>query len=41
VQDRAVVQAIIRCKTDVPRWRQMLHGKRINYGMLAFESAAR
>ncbi len=24
-----------------PRWRQMLHGERINYGMLAYESAGR
>ena len=24
-----------------PRWRQMLHGGRIDYGMLAHESAGR
>jgi len=41
VQDRGVVQAMIRRRTDVSRWRHMLHGKRINYGMLAFESAKR
>jgi hypothetical protein len=25
----------------ISRWRHMLHGERINYGMLAFESAKR
>jgi NAD(P)H-nitrite reductase large subunit len=39
VQDLGVVQAMIRRRTDVSRWRHMLHGERINYGMLAFESA--
>ena len=41
VQDLGVVQAMIRRKTDVSRWRQMLHGERINYGMLAYESVRR
>ncbi len=41
VQDLGVVRAMTRRKTDVPRWRQMLHGERINYGMLAYESAGR
>jgi len=41
VQDLGVVQAMIRRGTDVSRWRHMLHGERINYGMLAFESAKR
>ncbi|MBI2912985.1 MAG: NAD(P)/FAD-dependent oxidoreductase [Chloroflexi bacterium] len=41
VQDLGVVQAMIRRRTDVSRWKQMLHGERINYGMLAFESAKR
>ena len=41
VQDLGVVQAMIRRRTDVARWRHMLHGERINYGMLAFESAKR
>ena len=38
VQDLGVVQAMIRRKTDVSRWRHMLHGDRINYGMIAYES---
>ncbi len=38
VQDLGVVQAMIRRKTDVSRWNQMLHGERINYGMIAYES---
>ncbi len=41
VQDLGVVQAMIRRKTDVSRWRHMLHGERINYGMLAYGSAKR
>jgi len=41
VQDLGVVQAMIRRRTDVSRWRHMLHGERINYGMLAFESVRR
>ncbi|HEU4758917.1 MAG TPA: FAD-dependent oxidoreductase, partial [Dehalococcoidia bacterium] len=41
VQDLGVVQAMIRRRTDVSRWRHMLRGERINYGMLAFESAKR
>jgi len=32
---------MIRRRTDVSRWRHMLQGERINYGMLAFESARR
>src|SRR3990167_9039666 len=39
VQDLGVVQAMIRRRTDVARWRPMLQGERVNYGMLAFESA--
>ena len=38
VQDLGVVQAMIRRKTDVTRWRHMLAGERINYGMLAYET---
>jgi NAD(P)H-nitrite reductase large subunit len=38
VQDLGVVQAMIRRKTDVTRWNHMLHGERINYGMIAYES---
>lgn len=38
VQDLGVVQAMIRRKTDISRWRHMLAGERINYGMLAYES---
>ena len=41
VQDLGVVQAMIRRGTDVSRWRHMLRGERINYGMLGFESAKR
>ncbi len=41
IQDLGVVQAMIRRRTDVPRWRHMLHGERTNYGMLAYESAKR
>lgn len=41
VQDLGVVQAMIRRRTDVSRWKHMLHGERINYGMLAYESAKR
>ncbi len=41
IQDLGVVQAMIRRRSDVSRWKQMLHGERINYGMLAFESAKR
>ena len=41
VQGLGVMQAMIRCQTDVSRWRQMLHGERINYGMLAYEGARR
>ncbi len=41
IQDLGVVQAMIRRRTDVSRWKHMLHGERINYGMLAFESAKR
>jgi nitrite reductase (NADH) large subunit len=38
IQDLGVVQAMIRRKTDISRWRHMLHGERINYGMLAYET---
>ncbi len=38
VQDLGVVQAMIRRKTDVSRWRHMLASERINYGMLAYET---
>ncbi len=41
IQDLGVVQAMIRRRTDVSRWKHMLQGERINYGMLAFESAKR
>jgi len=41
IQDLGVVQAMIRRRTDVSRWRHMLRGERINYGMLAFESVKR
>ncbi len=39
IQDLGVVQAMIRRGTDVSRWKHMLGGERINYGMLAYESA--
>ena len=39
--EKCLVQAMIRRRTDVSRWRHMLHGERINYGMLAYESAKR
>jgi NAD(P)H-nitrite reductase large subunit len=39
VQDLGVVQAMIRRKTDMSRWKSMLGGERINYGMLAYETA--
>jgi nitrite reductase (NADH) large subunit len=38
IQDLGVVQAMIRRKTDISRWKHMLHGERINYGMLAYET---
>ena len=38
VQDLGVVQAMIRRKTDVTRWKHLMQGERINYGMLAYES---
>ena len=41
VQDLGVVQAMIRRRTDVSRWRHLLRGERINYGMLAYQLAAR
>jgi NADPH-dependent 2,4-dienoyl-CoA reductase/sulfur reductase-like enzyme len=41
VQDLGVVQAMIRRRTDVSRWRHMLGGERISYAMLAYESARR
>ncbi len=39
VQDLGVVQAMIRRKTDISRWKHMLHGERVNYGMMAYETA--
>ncbi|HEV8574011.1 MAG TPA: FAD-dependent oxidoreductase, partial [Dehalococcoidia bacterium] len=36
IQDLGVVQAMIRRKTDISRWKNMLAGERINYGMLAY-----
>ena len=39
VQDLGVVQAMIRRRTDVSRWKHLMQGERINYGMLAYESA--
>ncbi len=41
VQDLGVVQAMIRRRTDVGRWKHMLRGERINYGMLAYETVKR
>ena len=41
IQDLGVVQAMVRRRTDVSRWRHMLQGERVSYGMLAFESAKR
>jgi nitrite reductase (NADH) large subunit len=38
IQDLGVVQAMIRRKTDISRWKHMLQGERINYGMLAYET---
>ncbi len=38
IQDLGVVQAMIRRKTDISRWKHMLAGERINYGMLAYET---
>ena len=41
VQDMGVIQAMIRRRTAISRWRPMLGRERINYGMLAYESAKR
>jgi NAD(P)H-nitrite reductase large subunit len=41
IQDLGVVQAMIRRKTDISQWKHMLHGERINYGMLAYETIKR
>jgi nitrite reductase (NADH) large subunit len=41
VQDMGVVQAMIRRRTDISRWRHLLEGERINYGMLAYETIKR
>lgn len=41
VQDLGVLQAMIRRRTDISRWKQMLRGERINYGMIAYESVKR
>ena len=38
IQDLGVVQAMIRRKTDISKWKHMLGGERINYGMLAYET---
>ena len=38
VQDLGVVQAMIRRRTDVSRWKHLMRGERINYGMLAYET---
>jgi nitrite reductase (NADH) large subunit len=38
IQDVGVVQAMIRRRTDISKWKHMLHGERINYGMLAYET---
>ena len=38
IQDLGVVQTMIRRKTDISQWKHMLHGERINYGMLAYET---
>ncbi len=38
VQDLGVVQAMIRRRTDVTRWKHLLGGERVNYGMLAYET---
>ncbi len=32
---------MIRRKADLSRWLQMLHGERISFGMLTYESAGR
>ncbi len=41
IQDLGVVQAMIRRRTDIGQWKHMLHGERINYGMLAYETIKR
>ncbi|MBI1885886.1 MAG: NAD(P)/FAD-dependent oxidoreductase [Chloroflexi bacterium] len=38
VQDLGVVQSMIRRKSDVSRWKHMLAGEKVNYGMMAFET---
>jgi nitrite reductase (NADH) large subunit len=38
IQDLGVVQAMIRRKTDISKWKHMLGGERMNYGMLAYET---
>ncbi|MFQ6020137.1 MAG: NAD(P)/FAD-dependent oxidoreductase [Dehalococcoidia bacterium] len=38
VQDLGVIQAMIRRRSDAGRWRRMLAGERVNYGMIAFET---
>jgi len=38
IQDLGVVQAMIRRKTDISKWKHILRGERINYGMLAYET---
>jgi len=41
IQDLGVVQAMIRRQTDISKWKHMLGGERINYGMLAYETIKR
>ena len=41
IQDLGVVQAMIRRRTDISKWKHMLGGERINYGMLAYETIKR
>jgi NAD(P)H-nitrite reductase large subunit len=38
IQDLGVVQAMIRRRTDISKWKHVLGGERINYGMLAYET---
>ncbi len=41
IQELGVVQAMIRRRSDVSRWRHLLRGEHINYAMLAYESVKR
>ena len=38
VQDLGVVQAMIRRRSDVSRWKHMLSAEKVNYGMMAYET---